>query len=236
MRKTKINKRSNKVKLSYTEILIRDLKDLSLAKTITEEQKELVDSLLRWYLVNHFLTSAQIRLAKSLVAPKQVKKTKPKKHYVYAISDGENIKIGMSSNVESRLKNLQTSNSKELLVVWKYYVGKSSKDAAKIEKMLHRACKEYSIRGEWFEMKALDIVNAFNPDRKHCAKWEYAKLVTVERKRRNGILNYTVNDIRRTNVTHKMNRVWEEKETKELYQKEISLLLEDLHVVLVLIE
>ena len=229
---SKVKKNRKKIKLSYVEILIRDLKKLSAIKTTTGEQKELIDSLLRWYLVNHFLTSSQIRLAKSLTAVKQVKVEKPKKHYVYAISDSVNIKIGMSNNVEKRLKALQTSNSSELLVVWKYYVGNSSKDAAKIERMLHRACKAHHIRGEWFNMECLGIVKTFNPNRKNCSKWEYAKLVTVKRKRKEGVLLYDVRDIRRTEIKNGMNRVWEQKETNELYQKEIAMLIDDLNVVL----
>lgn len=226
-------KKSKKFKLTYVEILISDLKKLSRVKSLTSDEKEMIDSLLRWYLANHFLTSGQIKLAKSLVTPKQVKPSESKKYYVYVISDGSNIKIGMSNNVEARLKNLQTSNSSELLVVWKYYTGRCSKEAAKVEKMLHRACKEHHIRGEWFKMDGLPIVKSFNPNRRHCSKWEYAKLVTVDKKRKQGVLNYTVSDIRRNNITGKMNRVWEQKEDKELYQKEIAILLDERHVVLI---
>lgn len=227
-------KKRVKTKLSYAEVLIKDLKYLSTAKSTTKEQKQTVDSLLRWYLKNHFLTSGQVGLAKSLTAPKQAKKKTNTKHYVYAISDGENIKIGMSNNVEKRLKSLQTSNSKDLVVVWKYYAGRQAKDATKIEKMLHRQCKPHHIRGEWFKMEALEMVKSFNPNRKNCSRWEYAKLVTVETKRKEGVLNYKVSDIRRNKVKHNMNRVWEQKETQELYQQEIKMLLDDKHIVLVI--
>lgn len=232
---SKIKKRV-KTKLSYAEILIRDLKNLSTAKSTTKEQKQTIDSLLRWYLKNHFLTSGQIKLAESLTAPKKVKKKTNTKHYVYAISDGENIKIGMSNDVDKRLKTLQTSNSKDLIVVWKYYAGRQAKDATKIEKMLHRQCKSHRIRGEWFKMEALEMVKSFNPNRKNCSRWEYAKLVSVDTKRKNGILNYSVSDIRRNEVKYNMNRVWEQTETKELYQQEIKMLLDDKHIVLVIHE
>jgi len=224
--------KGKKFKLNYIEVLIKDLKKLSTAKGVSKEQKQTIDSLLRWYLANHFLTSGQIKLAKSLTVPKQVKTKSSGKHYVYAISDGENIKIGMSNNVESRLKTFQTSNSKDLLVVWKYYTGRDSKDARKVEKMLHRHCKDYLIRGEWFRMDALEVIKSFNPNRKYCAKWEFAKLVSVDKKRKNGVLNYSISDIRRNNITKDMARVWEQRNTDELYQKEIASLLEDKHIVL----
>jgi hypothetical protein len=230
MSKRKIN---TKLQVSYTEMLLVNLKQASISKETAPDKKQAIDSLLRWYLANHFFTPAQLKLAKSLVTKKQTKPVAIKKHYVYAISDGDNIKIGMSNNVPARLKALQTSNSKELIVVWKYYVGNTAKDAIKIERMLHRACRKYLIRGEWFSMDCIDIINSFNPNKKHCAKWEYAKLITVKNKRKNGVLDYSVSDIRRNNVSHSMNRVWAQSEVKELYQKEIKTLLDDLHVVLV---
>ena len=64
------------------------------------------------------------------------------------------------------------------------------------------------------------------------AKWKYAKLVSVDVARKEGVLNFTVEEIRRKRLTGQMNRVWDQKDTTEPYQLEIKSLLDDGHVVL----
>ena len=229
---SKVKKYKRKSKLNYTEIIFVNLKKFSLQKTTSEENKQKAKSLLKWFYANGYFTAAQQALAKSLTYVKK-KPAVIKKHYLYAISNGVDVKLGMSSNVDGRLKALQTSSPSELVTLWKYYISDTPAGAIKIEKMLHRACKEFHIRGEWFKMGCIDIVNKFNPNKKHSAKWEFAKLISVSHKRIDGILYFNVEDIRRTNLTGKMHRVWEQKDTAELYQLEIKKMLDDGHVVLI---
>lgn len=229
MSKAKKNKR--KAKLNYTEVIFVNLKKFSLAKSTSEEDKQKAKSLLKWFYANGFFTAAQQSLAKSLTYVKK-KPAVAKKHYLYAISNGEQVKLGMSGDVNKRLKALQTSSPSDLVVLWKYYIANTPADAIKIEKRLHRACKEFHVRGEWFSMGCIDIVNTFNPNKKHSAKWEFGKLISVDRNRKNGILNFTVESIRRTDLTGQMSRVWSQDDTAELYQLEIKKMLDDGHVVL----
>jgi hypothetical protein len=229
---SKRKKHKRKAKLNYNEIIFVNLKKFSLEKTTSADDKIKAKSLLKWFYANGYFTAAQQALAKSLTYIKK-KPAVDKKHYLYAISNGEQVKLGMSSDVDKRLKALQTSSPSDLIVIWKYYVARTSKEAIKIEKMLHRACSEFKIRGEWFSMGCVDIVNKFNPDKKHTAKWEFAKLIHVDNTRKNGILSFTVENIRRTNITSNMQRVWEQKDTAELYQLEVQKYLDDGHVVLV---
>ena len=230
---SKAKRSKYKTQLNHEEIMLVKLKSFSLSRATSHDDKQTAVSLLRWYQINKFFTAAQKRLINNLTYIKK-KPVAVKKHYLYAISNGKEIKLGMSSNVNNRLKALQTSNAAELIVLWKYYIANTPKEAIKIEKMLHRSCKEFHIRGEWFGMSCMKTVNEFNPNKKHSAKWEYAKLISVERNRKAGILNFTVEDIRRTRLTSKMNRVWGQKETTELYQHEIVKLLDDGNVVLML--
>jgi len=230
MSKSKKNK--YKSQLSYEQLTVIKLKKFSLAKTTGPDGKQKAASLIRWFQVNNYFTAAQRSLANSLTYVKK-KPAVVKKHYLYAISNGQEIKLGMSSNVNNRLKALQTSSPSELVVLWKYYIANTPADAIKIEKRLHRACKAYHIRGEWFTMDCIDTVNLFNPNKKHVAKWEFAKLISVDRHRKKGILNFTVEKIRRTAITKGMNRVWDQKDTAELYQLEIKKHLDDGEVVLV---
>ena len=224
--------KNNKVKLNYLEITVINLEKFLNSAAIKDNQIENVKSLLSWFKLNGYFTKAQMSLAKNLTYVKK-KPAVVKKHYLYAISNGEQVKLGMSSNINGRLKTLQTSSPNELVLLWRYYIANTPVEAIRIEKMLHRACKEFHIRGEWFKMECINTVNKFNPNKKHSAKWEYAKLISVERSRKKGILNFTVEDIRRTKITSNMNRVWSQTETDELYQYEIVKLLDDGRVVLV---
>tara|TARA_R110000850_G_scaffold117374_1_gene233759 strand:- start:160 stop:864 length:705 start_codon:yes stop_codon:yes gene_type:complete len=230
---SKVKKNQYKSQLSYEEIIVVKLKSFSLAKTTGQDDKQKAVSLIKWFQLNNYLTAAQKSLANQLTYVKK-KAAVVKKHYLYAISNGQEVKLGMSSNVNGRLNTLQTSSPSKLSLLWKYYIANTSKDAIKIEKMLHRACNEFHIRGEWFTMDCINIVNSFNPNKKHTAKWEYAKLISVATKRKSGILNFTVEDIRRTKVLANMNRVWEQKDTAELYQLEVKKYLDDGQVVLVI--
>jgi len=231
MSKSKNNK--YKSQLSYEQLTVIKLKKFSLDKKANQDDKQKALSLIRWFQVNNYFTVAQKKLANSLTYVKK-KPTAIKKHYLYAISNGQEIKLGMSGDVNKRLKSMQTASPSELVVLWKYYIANTPSDAIKVEKRLHRACKAYHIRGEWFTMDCINTVNNFNPNQKHTAKWEYAKLISVETKRKKGVLNFTVEDIRRTKIPRGANRVWEQLDTKELYQLEIRKLLDDGYVVLLI--
>lgn len=229
---SKVKRKKYKSQLSYEEIIVVKLKGFSLNKLTGHDDKQKAISLIKWYQINNFFTAAQKQLANQLTYVKK-KPAVVKKHYLYAISNGQQIKLGMSSNVKGRLKTLQTSSPSDLVLLWEYYIANTPAEAIKIEKKLHRACKAFHIRGEWFEMGCIGTVNKFNPNQKHVAKWEFAKLISVAKTRKKGILNFTVEDIRRTNLTGQMNRAWSQDGTEELYQLEIKKLLDDGHVVLV---
>ena len=231
---SKVKKKKYKSLLSFEEIMVIKLKKFSLAKGTDHDDKQKAVSLIRWFQVNNYFTAAQRTLANSLTYVRK-KPAVVKKHYLYAISNGQEIKLGMSSDVNKRLKALQTSSPAELVVLWSYYIANTPADAIKIEKKLHRACKAFHIRGEWFSMDCLAMVNSFNPNKKNVAKWEFAKLISVDHTRKKGILNFTVEDVRRTKIPNGANRVWDQKNTAELYQLEIKKHLDDGHVVLVLI-
>jgi hypothetical protein len=73
-----------------------------------------------------------------------------KKSYVYIITNGEDLKVGVSYDPEKRLKQLQTGNSKKLRIVSKFEVEK--RDVFKMEKEAHaKIIGFYQKRGEWFK-------------------------------------------------------------------------------------
>lgn len=67
--------------------------------------------------------------------------------FVYVISDGEAFKIGVSSNPEGRLRQLQTANRATLELVW----CEAKRKPYLVEKVVHRSLHKYRTKGEWFE-------------------------------------------------------------------------------------
>lgn len=68
--------------------------------------------------------------------------------FVYFITDGEYVKIGVATNVEKRLKGLQTANARKLSVLYSYpsawpYVEESK---------WHEQYKDRHVRNEWFDI------------------------------------------------------------------------------------
>jgi Meiotically Up-regulated Gene 113 (MUG113) protein len=72
-------------------------------------------------------------------------------HYVYFITDGEYIKIGISNNVKSRLSGLQTSNPKKLSLLSSIECPDSTY-AGELERTLHERFSESRASGEWFKL------------------------------------------------------------------------------------
>ncbi|MEO6755054.1 MAG: GIY-YIG nuclease family protein, partial [Chthoniobacteraceae bacterium] len=72
----------------------------------------------------------------------------PKKAFVYAISSGEHVKIGLATNVKHRVLGLQTSSPLPLSVInaWEH------DNAPKMERLLHRKYGEFRTSGEWFRL------------------------------------------------------------------------------------
>ena len=88
--------------------------------------------------------------------------------YVYFISDGEFIKIGVAESIEKRLKQIQTGNPRNLNVLFSIpcraagytYCEYTRKDyALDLERFLHQGFGEYHVQGEWFKIDLLKRIN-----------------------------------------------------------------------------
>ena len=78
-----------------------------------------------------------------------INSTKP--CYVYFVTDGEKVKIGISEDVEKRLSGLQVSNHKALSLIAAHRF--PNRDCArKKEIQLHEQYKDFSCGGEWFDI------------------------------------------------------------------------------------
>lgn len=66
--------------------------------------------------------------------------------FIYVVQEEEAgpIKIGLASNIETRVCSLQTGNPRELRLLLAIEGDRS------VERRLHRQAKPYQLRGEWF--------------------------------------------------------------------------------------
>ncbi|PQJ95882.1 GIY-YIG nuclease family protein [Chromatium okenii] len=76
--------------------------------------------------------------------------------YVYAIKEKStgNIKLGISRDPKSRLRQLQTGNSSELELI----AYRKAENRFQDEKDLQQLATDYHIRGEWFSPSALEVM------------------------------------------------------------------------------
>jgi len=59
-------------------------------------------------------------------------------------------KVGLSKNVDQRLKTLQGANSSPLSIIKTFLVADNRKDALKVERKILKMLGDYNRKGEWF--------------------------------------------------------------------------------------
>jgi hypothetical protein len=75
------------------------------------------------------------------------------KQSVYLITDGEFVKIGISSNLEERLKSLQIGNARKLKVLFNFEL----ENAVEMEQELQKEFSTKKLIGELFDLTPKDI-------------------------------------------------------------------------------
>ena len=159
MSKALRNKQKRFYGFNKTQQLIQKL-DRIQKKITGEDKRHALELGLAYMRKGYFLKNE--RIDAEILVSKYQKEAKArvieKSHYLYAIGDDENLKIGMSVNPSQRLKSLQTSSPRPLSIKWQKYCAEDSKEAFRQEKKLQRRLKRYHISGEWYSIKCLDIV------------------------------------------------------------------------------
>ena len=86
-------------------------------------------------------------------------------YFITEIHDPDNeprsIKIGFSSSVEHRVKQLQTGNASKLKIMGKIEAHTVAEDRV-IEKSFHKKHAASHIRGEWFSLYPEDVMSALH--------------------------------------------------------------------------
>lgn len=78
-------------------------------------------------------------------------------NYIYVIGGTDKpYKIGITGNLEQRLKNLQTGNPYELKIHYKEEIPESQ--VKLIEQKIHKIIKHKQTHGEWFDISLDDAI------------------------------------------------------------------------------
>ena len=85
-----------------------------------------------------------------------IKKQTSKYVYVYFISDGEFVKIGVSENINRRIKELETANSRKLKCIKKIKCN-SRQEAFDLEYEFHNRFKNLQVKKEWFRISYSEL-------------------------------------------------------------------------------
>lgn len=107
--------------------------------------------------IEKFNKKVRAELHNELIAESKHVKNKPKKQgYVYFVqADGQHYKIGGTSNLESRIKNLQVASPNDLkLIAWI-----EINDWQEKEKQVHEYFDDKKIHGEWFDITLSEIID-----------------------------------------------------------------------------
>lgn len=113
------------------------------------------------FLENHGIHTSVVRKSIRLQLPKTVTTaTQPidKKIYVYFIRESWNksVKIGRTSNLISRFRDIQTHCPQPIELIGFF----TSKPKDRLEGKLHRFFRHRNIRGEWFSLSDEEIEEA----------------------------------------------------------------------------
>ena len=99
------------------------------------------------------------------------------RQYVYVIKNNDTcrIKVGVAQNVNKRLSQLQTGSDSELVLVYRSVICSNAFD---VEKFMHNKFKNNHIRGEWFNVSELDVINELEKQ-KYVVKSELIKGINL---------------------------------------------------------
>jgi predicted GIY-YIG superfamily endonuclease len=87
------------------------------------------------------------------------------KSFVYILKAGSKakspIKVGVASNIQKRIKQLQTGNPHEIVLVM-HFVCDSRNHAFRLEKTIHDMLKGQRLFGEWFSVSRNNLMKVLN--------------------------------------------------------------------------
>lgn len=86
--------------------------------------------------------------------------------FLYIFSNGEYIKVGISSTPELRIRDIQTANPVQIVFERAYLPVSRHVTALTLESVAHKDLRDYRVRGEWFHKEAFEVFKKFENDKK----------------------------------------------------------------------
>lgn len=156
--------------LSHNQKLIVQLHDVAQNASNIINARD-AQSFCDYFVRNGCLTTYMKQRARELIQlhtgkkytsnRKRNRKLKWGEHYLYAISNGQHVKVGFSVNPKRRIATIQTGSALKAKLEWMKLCAYNDKDAYKQEAKLHRRLKPMLVRGEWFELGALGVCKSW---------------------------------------------------------------------------
>jgi len=82
--------------------------------------------------------------------------------YIYAITDGEFVKVGFTNNIKNRIKSIESHNPRKIELIWYKRTSNERGLAVSEEFEFHLLLSAYHVRGEWFSLRAIDALKESN--------------------------------------------------------------------------
>lgn len=86
-----------------------------------------------------------------------------KPHYLYVISQAQSdfCKVGITSDVPARIRQLQTGNPEKIIIL-RVIVCKDEEQAKALEKAFHERYADFKAQGEWFAVNGIRVLSDIN--------------------------------------------------------------------------
>lgn len=100
-----------------------------------------------YWIINKPPTDGKVKIRKNFPP------ATPSPKYVYVIEALGRFKIGVTGDIQARIKTIQTTSPGELQLICYF----ETDDAYELEKELHQKFEKKRIQGEWFELTTEDL-------------------------------------------------------------------------------
>ena len=138
-------KKDNKLAHAFADALFLEGLERRFDEVFKVKKTEEVRNLMAQNRIQHYLEEAE-------------KEEMCKEGFVYLIKCGEFYKIGKTTNLEKRIKQLTTGNPYPLILVNSIY----SLDIDSLEKSFHSYYRQKRIIGEWFKLNFEEVLEFTN--------------------------------------------------------------------------
>jgi len=148
--------KNNEVTLDNTIKRLRDFFNATITKYEEAKRQHPYNKITVNYPLKKNLIATDISFGPYIRKYTKVKKYKPtgnSRGYIYIVKCCDAYKIGIATNVDDRIKSLQTGNPNIIEKVYSKY----TTSTRSLEAYLHMLYKDKKLIGEWFKLDVIDI-------------------------------------------------------------------------------